>query len=86
MDAREDVLQMIDRARKAQKEFETYSQEAVDKAVRAVGKVVYDNAEPLARMAVDETGMGVYEHKIVKNGEARQCMAAFEARQVPRHH
>ena len=67
MDAREDVLQMIDRARKAQKEFETYSQEAVDKAVRAVGKVVYDNAEPLARMAVDETGMGVYEHKIVKN-------------------
>lgn len=67
MEAREDVLQMIDRARKAQKEFETYSQEAVDKAVRAIGKVVYDNAEPLARMAVDETGMGVYEHKINKN-------------------
>jgi len=40
--------------------------------VREIGKVVYDNAERLARMAVDETGMGVYEDKTVKNkGKAK---------------
>lgn len=67
MEAKELVQQYIDRARAAQAEFETYSQEDVDKAVRAIGKAVFDNAEPLARMAVDETRMGKYEDKIAKN-------------------
>ena len=67
MEAKEMVQGMIDRARIAQKEFEKYPQEKVDKAVRAVGKIIYDNADPLAKMAVEETGMGVYEHKINKN-------------------
>lgn len=57
----------LDRAAAAQKEFETYSQEQVDQMVRIVGKVVYDHAELLARMAVEETGMGVYEDKVAKN-------------------
>lgn len=35
--------------------------------VRAIGKVVFDNAEMLAREAVDETRMGVYEDKVAKN-------------------
>jgi succinate-semialdehyde dehydrogenase len=40
--------------------------------VKGVGKYVYDNAEMLARMAVDETGIGVFEDKILKNkGKAR---------------
>ncbi|HYR84315.1 MAG TPA: aldehyde dehydrogenase family protein, partial [Terriglobia bacterium] len=39
---------------------------------KGIGKYVYDNAEVLARMAVDETGIGVYEDKILKNkGKAR---------------
>lgn len=59
--------ELLAKGRKAQKEFEKFSQEDVDKAVRAIGKVVYDNAEELARMAVDETGMGNYEDKIMKN-------------------
>ncbi|HSQ90223.1 aldehyde dehydrogenase family protein, partial [Romboutsia sp.] len=67
MQAREYVLDLIQKARIAQKEFEKFSQEQVDEAVRAIGKAVYDNGEMLARMAVDETQMGVYEDKIVKN-------------------
>jgi succinate-semialdehyde dehydrogenase len=58
---------MIKKAREAQKEFESFSQEQVDMMVKAIAKVVYDNAESLARLAVDETGMGVYEHKVAKN-------------------
>lgn len=57
----------IERARKAQAEFEKMSQEQVDAAVKAVGKVVYDNAEYLAEIAVEETGMGNVPDKIAKN-------------------
>jgi succinate-semialdehyde dehydrogenase len=40
--------------------------------VKAIAKTVFDNAEPLAKMAVEETRMGVYEDKILKNkGKAR---------------
>ena len=67
MDTKEYIQGLIDRARTAQQEFETYSQKQVDKAVRAIGKIIYDNGEMLARMAVDETRMGKYEDKIVKN-------------------
>lgn len=59
---------MVARAHVAQKEFERkFNQEQTDKVVRAMAKVVYDHAEELARMAVDETGMGVYEDKVAKN-------------------
>ena len=67
MEAMEYVSGLIEKARIAQKEFENYSQEQVDQAVRAIGKAVYDNGELLARLAVDETKMGRYEDKIVKN-------------------
>jgi succinate-semialdehyde dehydrogenase len=67
MNANEHVTQLIEKARAAQKIFEGYSQEQVDAAVRAIGKAVYDEAEPLAKMAVEETGMGNYNDKILKN-------------------
>ncbi len=57
----------IERARKAQKIFEEKSQEEVDLAVKVIAKVVYDNAEMLAEMAVEETGMGNVPDKILKN-------------------
>lgn len=57
---------LVAASRVAQKEFEQYPQEIVDKAVRAIGKAVYDNAEMLARMAVDETRMGNYDSKVAK--------------------
>lgn len=66
-EAREYIMGYIERARKAQKEYEAYNQEQVDLIVKAIAKAVYDNAEMLAKLAVEETGMGVYEHKIAKN-------------------
>lgn len=57
----------ITRARKAQDEFEKMSQEEVDLAVKTIGKVVYDHAEYLAEIAVEETGMGNVPDKIAKN-------------------
>lgn len=72
MDSREYVLSLIEKSEKAQKEFETYSQEKVDEAVRAIGKIIYDNGDPLALLAVEETRMGDYQSKIAKNmGKAK---------------
>src|SRR5215831_18451504 len=66
------IQELISRARAAQAVFELFSQEQVDAIVKGIGKYVYDNAEELARMAVDETGIGVYEDKVLKNkGKAR---------------
>ncbi|HML38473.1 MAG TPA: aldehyde dehydrogenase family protein, partial [Bacillota bacterium] len=67
MDMVEYVSDIIEKGRKAQRKFESYNQEQVDQVVRAVGKAVYDNGEELARLAVDETGMGNFEDKIMKN-------------------
>ena len=61
------IQDLVSRARAAQAVFETFSQEQVDAIVKGIGKYVYDNADMLARMAVDETGIGVYEDKILKN-------------------
>ncbi len=48
------------------------SQEQWDLAVKTIAKVVFDNGDELAKMAVDETRMGVYEDKVAKNkGKAR---------------
>ncbi len=66
METKEYLTQLVATARVAQKEFETYPQEKVDAACRAIAKAVYDNAEMLAHMAVDETRMGNYENKIAK--------------------
>jgi succinate-semialdehyde dehydrogenase len=69
---RSQVQTLVARARVAQATFEEFSQEQVDAIVKAIGKYVYDNAETLARMAVDESGIGVFEDKVLKNkGKAR---------------
>jgi len=63
---------MIKKAKEAQQQFESMSQAEVDSIVRAIGKVIYDHAEELARDAVDETRMGNYDDKVVKNkGKSR---------------
>lgn len=54
------IDEYISRARKAQAEFEKMSQEEVDLAVKVIGKTVYDNAEYLAEIAVQETNMGMF--------------------------
>lgn len=66
------IRDMMARARTAQAAYAQMNQQQVDAIVRAIGKVVYDNAEELAREAVDETRMGKYEDKVVKNkGKSR---------------
>lgn len=62
---------LIEKAQKAQKEFESYSQEQVDAIVKAMGKIIYDNAELIAKEAVEETGYGRVDSKILKITAAR---------------
>ena len=49
------IQELVSKSREAQSIFESFKQEQVDAIVRDIGKYVFDNAEPLARMAVDET-------------------------------
>lgn len=66
MDTQEYLNELVANARAAQQAFAQLSQEDVDKAVRAIGKAVYDNADELANMAVEETRMGRVDSKIAK--------------------
>ena len=65
------VNEMIDgyvkKAQKALEEFMSMDQEQVDKVVKAMTLAGLDKHMELARMAVEETGRGVYEDKITKN-------------------
>ena len=58
---------LVARAAEAQRQFARADQSTVDNIVRAVAHAASRDAERLARLAVDETQMGVYEHKILKN-------------------
>lgn len=58
---------LIAKVKDAQQKFSSYSQEQVDRIFRAAALAVSDARIPLARMAVDETGMGVVEDKVIKN-------------------
>ena len=46
------VKQLVSKARAAQAAYDSFSQEQVDAIVKGIGKFVYDNAKPLAKMAV----------------------------------
>jgi succinate-semialdehyde dehydrogenase len=61
------IQEKIQNARKAFEQIQDYTQEQVDRLVYEGAKIIYENAEPLAKMAVEETGLGKYEHKIGKN-------------------
>ena len=67
MDNKEYIQLLIKNARVAQLKYEKFNQKQVDVLVKAIARVVYDNAVDLARMAVDETQMGLFEDKIKKN-------------------
>ena len=63
----EQFEELIAKVKKAQKEYETYTQEQVDKIFQAAAAAANKARIPLAKMAVEETGMGVLEDKIIKN-------------------
>ena len=58
--------------REAQKVFATYTQEQVDKIFFAAASAANKMRIPLAKMAVEETGMGVVEDKVIKNNYAAE--------------
>ena len=62
----------LDRVRKAQRKFASYSQEQVDAIFLAAATAAGRARIPLARMAVEETGMGVVEDKVIKNHYASE--------------
>ena len=66
------IDQLVERAKKAQAELATYSQEKIDSIVKMFGKVIFDNAVELSKIAIEETRMGVYEDKVAKcQGKSR---------------
>ena len=58
--------------RKAQEVFATYTQEQVDKIFFAAAMAANKARIPLAKLAVEETGMGVVEDKVIKNHYAAE--------------
>ncbi len=71
-----DSVEMLEKkladVRKAQKEFSTFSQEKVDKIFKAAAVAANQARIPLSKMAVEETGMGIVEDKVIKNNYAAE--------------
>ena len=57
----------IAQLREAQQKFSTFSQQQVDKIFRAAALAANKARIPLAKLAVEETGMGIVEDKVIKN-------------------
>lgn len=68
----DDLAKRLDEVRTAQKKFASYSQEKVDAIFKAAAIAANKARIPLAKMAVQETGMGVVEDKVIKNNYASE--------------
>ena len=64
--------QAIAKVKEAQKIFATFTQEQVDKIFLAAASAANKQRIPLAKMAVEETGMGIVEDKVIKNNYAAE--------------
>ncbi len=71
-DSVEKLELQLKRVREAQKIFSTFSQEQVDKIFFACAVAANKMRIPLAKLAVEETGMGVVEDKVIKNHYAAE--------------
>ncbi|MGN0688142.1 MAG: bifunctional acetaldehyde-CoA/alcohol dehydrogenase [Oscillospiraceae bacterium] len=72
VDSTEKLESAFKRVRKAQQAFAEYTQEQVDKIFLAAASAANKQRIPLAKMAVEETGMGVVEDKVIKNNYASE--------------
>ena len=72
VDSVEKLEEALQRVRNAQRRFATYTQEQVDEIFRAAAMAANKQRIPLAKMAVEETGMGVVEDKVIKNHYASE--------------
>ena len=72
VDSVEALEAKLAQVREAQKKFSTYTQEQVDKIFKAAAIAANQARIPLAKQAVEETGMGVVEDKVIKNNYAAE--------------
>ena len=72
VDSIESLEKAMQRIRKAQQEYGKFSQEQVDKIFQAAAIAADQARIPLAEMAVEETGMGLVEDKVIKNHYAAE--------------
>ena len=72
IDSAEALEKALERVRAAQKKFAEYSQSQVDSIFKAAAAAADRQRIPLARLAVEETGMGVVEDKVIKNHYAAE--------------
>ena len=72
VDSVESLDARLKQLRKAQEEFASFSQEKVDEIFKAAAIAANKQRIPLAKMAVEETGMGIVEDKVIKNNYAAE--------------
>lgn len=72
VDSVEKLEAEIDRVKTAQKQYSAFTQEQVDKIFLAAATAANAARIPLAKLAVEETGMGVVEDKVIKNHYAAE--------------
>ena len=63
----DELLERISQIREAQKIYSTYTQEQVDEIFRQAALAANNARIKLAKMAVEESGMGIVEDKVIKN-------------------
>ncbi len=68
----EDFEEMIVEVHKAQKQYASFTQEQVDKIFKAAALAANKARIPLAKMAAEESGMGIVEDKVIKNHYASE--------------
>ena len=72
VDSVETLQSTFEKVRKAQEEFSKFSQERVDEIFKAAAMAANQARISLAKMAAEETGMGVVEDKVIKNHYAAE--------------
>ena len=66
VDSTESLAKALEKVRKAQEEYSKFTQEMVDEIFKAASLAANNMRVPLAKMAYEETGMGVIEDKVIK--------------------
>lgn len=63
----QEVRDLIANAKVAQKEFQSWDQERINNLIKVISDACVANGEKLAKMAVEETGFGIWQDKVIKN-------------------
>ncbi|WP_053955146.1 acetaldehyde dehydrogenase (acetylating) [Inediibacterium massiliense] len=73
----QEVRNLIKKAKEAQREFEKFSPQRIDEIIKEMAKVVSRESETLAKMAVEETGFGKWQDKVMKNKLASEKLYEY---------